>query len=108
MAAITILGLAAFTLLYRNYLLVLDRNEVFFTELEEHVIAQDIYVTIVVEDLLNDAGLISTGTYVIVLDDVSYTLTYHSGDGSITYDTGIMSIKIDSTYHIETWQTDST
>lgn len=108
MAAITILGLAAFTLLYRNYQLVQDRNEAFFTELEEHVIAQEIYVEIVVGQFFDE---ISAS---IQIDGNVYALTYDNGgtesdpsDDTVTYDTGTMFVKINSSYQIVVWQINS-
>ncbi len=100
MAAITILGLAAFTMLYHNYLEVTKRNDTYFIELEEHVIAQEIYVTIVLDELV-DPSFYVEGPYGVEIDGTEYLLEYDSG--SVSYSTGTMTVRVDSDYQIEQW-----
>ncbi|MFP4187384.1 MAG: hypothetical protein ACLFSU_04340 [Acholeplasmataceae bacterium] len=97
MAAITILGLAAFSLLYQNYQDTITKNEQYFSELEEQVIAQEIYTTIVLEELLETAN----HTEFVEVDGVEYDLEYDNG--AVTYSTGNIDIGIDSDYAIEYW-----
>jgi len=104
MAAITILGLAAFTLLNNNYLDVIRKNDAYFSELEEHVIAQEIYVTIVLDVLLSNSDFKTTGTYDVTIGGTVYTLVYDLGEA--TFDTGNINVRVDSAYQIASWQID--
>jgi hypothetical protein len=117
MAGIIILGIAAFTLFYRGYQEHQDRAIAFNERLNDEVITQNLYTSLVVAATASkpDEPLITEvftdqdrNNYESTYENEMYTIVFSDQDGNnykITYDGGIYTFTVNHLY-VEVRNTD--